>query len=44
MFTENTGVLGGVPLGEGVAEDRETGWSEGETSPTFSLNDDFDII
>ncbi len=25
------------PLGEGVAEDREAGWSEGETSPTQKL-------
>jgi len=29
------GVLGGVPLGEGVAENAAGGWSEGETSPTL---------
>ena len=29
----NNGVLGAKPLGEGVAEDREAGWSEGKTCP-----------
>ena len=30
---EFSGVLGALPLGEGVAENCVAGWSEGETSP-----------
>ena len=36
-FVYNRGVLGVQPLGEGVAEDRIAGWSEGETSPSSIL-------
>ena len=33
---KNIGVLGALPLGERVAEDRNAGCSVGETFPTYS--------
>ena len=33
LLWDAAGVLGGVPLGEGVEEDRAAGWSEGKTFP-----------
>ena len=46
IFSEIPCVRGfrGRPLGEGVAEDRKAGWSEGETSPSSLLKQLLQII